>query len=181
MEPLISPLAAAASDSASLPLWVTVLVGVAGAIATTFVALSGAIARDRTRRRENHAAAMRALLGWHELPYQIRRRVNDSDTEIARLRDLAHGLQQDISYYKALLFSENRHLGRCYEQATDGIKTATSEHIKDAWQAPPGNGPAGQVLDGWGPGRPNGDLQLLFDELPWRFGWRRVVPRRWRW
>ena len=181
MELLTVPVATGSSGSGSVPLWVTVLVGVAGAIATTFVALSGAIARERARRRENHAAAMRALLGWHELPYQIRRRVNDSDTEIARLRDLAHALQQDISYSQALLASESRHLGEAYARATAGVKRATGEHIKDAWRNPPGGGPEGQVLDEWGPGSPNGDLQCLFDELPWRFGWRRLVPRRIRW
>lgn len=181
MEPLIVlAKAAAATSAATTPLWVTVLVGIVGAVATLLVALGGAIAKDRARRRENHAAAVRTLIGWRELPYQLRRRVDDSDSEIARLRDLAHTLQRDISYYETLLTSENRHLGRAYAAAAGAIKQDASDHIKDAWTGPPADGPAGQVLDNWGPGAPNGKLQVLLDELPWRFGWRRLVPRSFR-
>lgn len=181
MEPLIVlAKEATATSAATTPLWVTVLVGIGGALATLLVALGGAMAKDRARRRENHAAAVRTLIGWHELPYQIRRRVDDSDTEIARLRDLAHGLQQRICYYEALLTSENKHLGRAYADAAAAIRQGASDHIKDAWNGPPADGPAGQDLNNWGPGAPNSTLHVLLDELPWRFGWRRWVPRRLR-
>lgn len=177
MDPLIFKAAASSGGGATTPLWVTVAVGVAGAVATLLVALGGAIGKDRSRRRENHAAAVRALFAWHELPYQIRRRLNDEDEEIARLRDLGHALQQDLAYYEALLTSENAHLGRAYTDAKAAIKEATRDVIAEAWQSPPAGGPDGQVLNGWGPGAPASALPSLLDELPWRFGWRRAVPR----
>ncbi len=169
--------AAASGTGATTPLWVTVAVGVAGAAATLLVALGGAIGKDRSRRRENHAAAVRTLLAWHELPYQIRRRLNDDDEEIGRLRDLGHALQQDLAYHEALLVSENAHLGRAYTDAKIAIKEATRDYVAEAWQSPPANGPDGQVLDGWGPGAPADALHALLNELPWRFGWRRAIPR----
>lgn len=177
MDPLIIQAAASSGGGATTPLWVTVAVGVAGAAATLLVALGGAIGKDRSRRRKNHAAAVRTLLAWHELPYQIRRRLNDDGEEIARLRDLGHALQQDLAYYEALLTSENAHLGRAYTDAKAAIKEATRDDIAEAWQSPPANGPDGQVLDGWGPGAPADALHALLDELPWRFGWRRSIPR----
>jgi hypothetical protein len=170
--------AAASGGGATTPLWVTVAVGVAGAAATLLVALGGAIGKDRSRRRETHAAAVRTLLAWHEMPYQIRRRLNDEDEEISRLRDLGHALQQDLAYYEALLTSENAHLGRAYIDAKAAIKGATCDVIAEAWRAPPADGPDGQVLNGWGPGAPADALQTLLDELPWRFGWRRAIPHR---
>ena len=177
VDPLIIQAAASSGAGATTPLWVTVAVGVAGAVATLLVALGGAIGKDRSRRRENHAAAVRSLLAWHELPYQIRRRLNDEYEEIARLRDLGHALQQDLTYYEALLTSENPHLGRAYTDAKAAIKEATSDAIAEAWQSPPADGPTGQVLNGWGPGAPADALQALLDELPRRFGWRRAIPR----
>ncbi len=177
MELLISLAATPPAGGASTPLWVTVAVGVAGAVAAMLVALVGAIAKDRARRRENHAAAVKTLIGWHELPYQIRRRLNDSDAEVSRLRDLAHTLQQDISYFETLLTSESEHLGRAYAAAAAGIKTRGGDFIKEAWRTPPAEGPEGQVIDDWGPGSPHGDLLAFLDEVPMRFGWRRLVPR----
>jgi hypothetical protein len=174
---LIIQAAAASSGGATTPLWVTVAVGVAGAAATLLAALGGAIGNDRSRRRENHAAAVRTLLAWHELPYQIRRRLTDEDEEIARLRDLGHALQQDLAYHEALLRSENAHLGRAYSDAKTAIKEATRDAIAEAWQAPPADRPDGQVLNGWGPGAPADALQTLLHELPWRFGLRRAFPR----
>lgn len=180
MEPLIILAATSPATGASTPLWVTVLVGLAGAVATMLVTLGGAIAKDRSRRRETHAAAVKTLIGWHEFAYQVRRRLNDSDAEIARLRDVAHTLQQEISYYEVLLTSENEHLGRAYGEAAAGIKARSSDFIREAWRSLPAGKPEGQVLEDWGPGPPNGDLRALLDELPMRFGWRRLVPRRLR-
>ena len=180
MEPLtILANTTAPSGGASTPLWVTILVGVVGAVATLLVALAGAIAKDRARRRENHATAVRTLIGWNELPYQIRRRLSDAPAEIARLRDIAHTLQQDVSYHETLLTSENQHLGQAYASAAAAIRERAGAFISQAWATPPAAGPESQVLgDDWGPGPPTGDLQKFLDELPYRFGWRRLLPRK---
>lgn len=177
MEPLNVLAMAESTSSASTPWWVTVFVGAIGAVATLLVALGGAIAKDRARRREIHASAARTLIGWNELPYQIRRRLSDNENEIGRLRDLAHSLQQDISYYDTLLTSEGRALGKAYSEATKAVKLRTKDSIAEAWQTPPAAGPGGMVLDGWGPGMTNDDLRPFLQELPYRFGWRRLIPR----
>lgn len=156
--------------------WATpVLVAVVGATATLLVAIGGAVARERRRRREMYAGAVRVLIGWIEYPYQVRRRTSDDAEELGRLRDIGHELQQDLAYQQALLTGDSKNLGDLYGAVVARVKAQTAPWLAEAWRSAPVSEPAGMILGDWGAGVFHGELATLRTAIGARFGWRRFA------
>lgn len=166
---------AAQQAGSTTPLGVTVAVGVAGAVATLLVAVGGALAKERSRRREMYANAVRALIGWAEYPYQIRRRTSDNVDELARLRDCGHDLQQDLEYFSSVLSADKPFLGDLYTDVAARIKRRTGPWIQQAWESQPVTDPEAMNLNGWGPHPPEAELRVLRQAIRNRFGWKRLA------
>jgi hypothetical protein len=119
--------------SVAVPASVAVIVAVLSALAAY-------LARKRERRRELYGQAVKTAVGWQEMLYRVRRRAAGEERDlIARF----HDLQDDLSYQRAWVGSESKYMKRSYDRLADGVKRATAEPIRSAWEQPlravPGN------------------------------------------
>lgn len=168
-------LLAAEATAASTPLWVTLVVGLAGATATGAVYVAGRIAQERNRRRDLYGRAVRAVIAWTEYPYQIRRRVSDAPQVLAQLVATGHQLQQDLAYFHTWLATDKPSLGNLYGDVVQNVKERCGESLEDAWAADPIMESSDMVLSGWGPEDCAPEIDRLQKGTAARFGWRRVV------
>lgn len=155
-----------------------VLVVVLPIIGALFGAVLGRWSDAADKRREHYADAVRILVRWSEYPYRIRRRTSDASEELARLAELGHELQEQLQCHRTWVRAESARVGRLYERAIATLKERAGPSIAEAWLAEPVASGAGMVLNGWGPGSIDDLLAELDDAIAWRFGWRRLVPKR---
>jgi hypothetical protein len=164
----------ASTPGASVPLWVVILVGVAGAAATLAVAVMGRIAQERSRRRDMYAEAVKVLIAWIEYPYQVRRRTSNDPKTLGGLADVGHRLQRDLAYYQTWLAADKPSLGKLYGDVVARIKERCGPPLCEAWSAEPVSEPSAMVLGEWGPGDCSAEIDALRRAIVNRFGWRRL-------
>ena len=130
-------------------------------------------AEATNKRRDRYADAVRVLVRWFEYPYRVRRRTSNHPTELSRLAELGHDLQEQLQCHRTWVQAESPRVGRTYTEAIATIKARTTTATNEAWRAVPVEDGAGMVLDGWGPGSIEDVLTNLEDAIARRFGWRR--------
>jgi hypothetical protein len=126
------------------------LVAGIAATATVVVTLLGAFLTYRSSRRERRRAlysdAIKAAVGWKEMLYRVRRRRRGQGDELIRA---FHELQDQLTYYEALIGTESKYMKRSYDRLVKAVKTATQPLITQAWsdnlRPIPGNAVAGDT------------------------------------
>jgi hypothetical protein len=117
----------------------TVIVGL-------LAALAAYLASKRERRRDLYSEAVRAVVGWKEMVYRLRRREAGQERELI---NHFHTLQDQLSYYQAWIGSDSKYMKRSYDRLVKGVKDRTEKLITDAWKerirAKPGNARPGDV------------------------------------
>jgi len=120
----------------SLPPWDAlsglVVAFVAGGVAMWSAHFSDR-AQQRDRRRTLYAEAYRVALGWNEMLYRIRRRI-DGPEQMAALVEQFHSLQEQITFYQGWITTESPGLGRSYDRLVRHVKSETEELIRQAWR-----------------------------------------------
>jgi hypothetical protein len=179
----VSVIAGAASGSSPPSAWVTVLLAVIGS--SLFATLIGGVITglriSAAERRDRYASAVGHLVAWQELPYRIRRRTSDAAEVLKELADHGHDLQEKLAIDRAWIASESGRTAVFYDQACNLIRRTAGDAARDGWTKPPVTAPADMNLGG--PLSPEMPLEArhidaLNTAISWRFGWRRVLPRR---
>lgn len=163
------------ANTHTVPLWATILVGVAGAGAALLVALAGRISEERNRRRDLYAEAVKTLIAWTEYPFQVRRRTSDEPDELRRLVDRGHDLQEGLAYHETWLAADKAFLGDLYGDVVARVKERTHDPIADAWTGPPRDSPTKMNLGDWWTPDFTEELDTLRGAIANRFGWRRLL------
>lgn len=146
----VAALAQEAADAGGDGLDPSYLAGAAAILAAAITAVvailvytSGQREARRDRKRELCGKAIADALAWMELPHRIRRRVDDDGQTLHQLTGGIHDLQQSLLFYTSWLRVELPEAHEAYEAFVVAIKTATSQHLQDAWQSPPAKTAAG--------------------------------------
>ncbi len=174
---------AASGDDSSTNVWVVVALTLLGSsvVAGLITGVLGNLRAAATARREGYANAVRSLIARAEYPYRVRRRVSDDPGVLAALVSRGHDLQEQLAACRTWVNSEHRVLGDLFENALADIDATVKQATGDAWKRAPITSAAGMNLNGWGPGDPWPHLASLERAIAYRFGWRRLLPRRlWR-
>jgi len=170
-------------DDGSTNVWVVVALTLLGSsvVAGLITSVLGNLRAAATARREGYANAVRSLIARAEYPYRVRRRVNDDPDVLAALVERGHDLQEQLAACRTWVASEHRALGAMFEMALADIDATVKQATCDAWNQAPIATAAGMNLGGWGPGDQWQHLATLERAIAYRFGWRRLIPRRlWR-
>ncbi len=100
---------------------------------------------------------------------------------LAALVSRGHDLQEQLAACRTWVTSEHRVLGDLFENAVADIDATVKQATGEAWNQAPITSAAGMNLNGWGPGDQWPQLASLERAIAYRFGWRRLLPRRlWR-
>jgi len=168
------------SDDNTTNVWVVVVLALLGSsvVASLFTSVLGNLRAAATARREGYANAVRSLIARAEYPYRVRRRVSDDPDVLAALASRGHDLQEQLAACRTWVASEHRAVGDLFEKALADIDTTVKPATGDAWNQTPITTATGMNLNGWGPGNPWPHLMALERAIAYRFGWRRVLPRR---
>jgi hypothetical protein len=175
--------ARAPSDDKATNVWVVVALALLGSsvVAGLITSVLGNLRAAATARREGYANAVRSLIARAEYPYRVRRRVSDEPDVLAGLVVRGHDLQEQLAACRTWVASEHRVLGAMFEKALADIDATVKQATGDAWNEAPTTTAAGMNLNGWGPGDQWPHLVALERAIAYRFGWRRLLPRRlWR-
>lgn len=172
--------AAASGDDNSTSVWVVIALTLLGSsvVAGTVTSALGDLRAAAAARREGYANAVRVLIARAEYPYRVRRRVSDDPDVLAGLVERGHDLQEQLAACRTWVASEHRVLGAMFEKALSDIDATVKLATGDAWNQEPIITAAGMNLNGWGPGDPWPHLVALERAVAYRFGWRRLIPRK---
>lgn len=171
------------SDGDSTSVWGVIALTVLGSsvIAGLITSVLGNLRAAATARREGYANAVRLLIARGEYPYRVRRRVSDDPDVLAALVSRGHDLQEQLASCRTWVNSEHRSLGDLFEKALADIDASVKQATVEAWKTAPITTASGMNLNGWGPGDQWSHLAPLERAIAYRFGWRRLVPRKfWR-
>lgn len=124
----------------------TILAAATAAIVAVWLHRSGQKENRRDRKREMCARAVADALAWMELPYRIRRRVDDDPATIHELADAAHQLQEALFFHDAWLRFEMPEAGTGYGALVSACKSAVGEAIQEAWTSPPASQPGNMII-----------------------------------
>jgi hypothetical protein len=172
--------AAASSDGRSTNVWVVIALTLLGSsvIAGLITSVMGNLRAAATARREGYANAVRSLIARGEYPYRVRRRVSDDPDALAALVTRGHDLQEQLAACRTWIASEHGALGDLFDKALADVDATVKEATADAWDQAPITTAGGMNLNGWGPGDQWPHLASLERAIAYRFGWRRLLPRR---
>ena len=92
-------------------------------------------ALERKRRASGEAIA--DALAWLELPYRIRRRVDDSPERLHDLSDRIHILQERLLYHENWLRVEIPQAHPMYRDLVREVKIAAGSAMQNAWCSSP--------------------------------------------
>jgi hypothetical protein len=116
---------------------------IAAAIALTGVLIGLWINGDRTerqRRRDLHARALAAVLGYAEMPFMIRRRrcePAEQSAERVRLSDHFSAVKAELTTCQVLLGADGRpRLARAYDDLVEVARDTAGKEAHRAWKEP---------------------------------------------
>lgn len=175
-------LSAKAADPYTVDVAVPVLIallGFASVVLATLISVIFARLNEACReRRTGYATAVETLVAWAEYPYRIRRRTSDEPTELRRLADLGHELQEKLRYHQTWVTAESRRVGRVYTDKLKAISANVGPACREAWTLPPITEASGMNLNGWGPMNITEHVERVQKAIITRFGWHRLLPHR---
>ena len=114
-----------------------VLAAAIAAFATILLHWSNQREVRRGRQRALCGKAISEVLAWLELPYRIRRRVDDAPDTLRGLVDRMHKLQESLLFYRGWLQVELPEAHEEYLSLVAAVKAAASSAIQEAWQSLP--------------------------------------------
>jgi len=114
-----------------------ILAAAIAALAAVSLHWSGQREVRRDRKRELCGKAIAEALAWMELPYRIRRRVDDNAETLRGLADRMHQLQESLLFYRGWLEVELPEARDEFASLIAAVKTAAGEAIREAWRNPP--------------------------------------------
>jgi hypothetical protein len=171
----------AANTAPALPATLTIALTVlgSGAAAGVIGAALGNTRANATARRERYAQAGRTLVAWAEYPYRIRRRTSDDAATLAALAERGHTLQEQIAESRAWIAAESRAMSEVFDGCLREVSALVGPACGTAWQQPPITTGAEMNLGEFGPRGIDRIAARLECALSYRFGWRRLMWRRW--
>lgn len=175
--------AAATGEGDSTNVWIVIVLTLLGSsvIAGLVTSVLGNLRAAAAARREEYANAVGLLIARGEYPYRVRRRVSDEPDVLAALVSRGHDLQEQLAACRTWVNSEHRAMGELFDQALADIDATVKQATADAWNQFPITTASGMNLNSWGPGDQWSHLATLERAIAYRFGWRRLLPRRmWR-
>lgn len=130
------------------------------------------------KRREGYAKAVKALVARVEYPYRVRRRTSDDPETLFELVKLGHDIQEQLASARIWIHTESSRVAAIFEDAISSIDTAVGPATSDAWNQQPIVNASEMNLLGWGAGGQDQYIKSFGRAVEWRFGWRRLAPRR---
>lgn len=175
----------AAEPAAAWPSWSVFLIAVlsSSVVGAALSSILSNINAAAATRREHYAKVYKVLIRRVEFAYRVRRRVSDDPEVLAELSRLGSDIQEDLAWCLAWVTTESTAVAHVLREVCDAINQEVGPTTCEAWNLPPTSGPTGMNLGDWGPRNHREPLAKLQNEIRFRFGWRRIVPRSlyWRW
>lgn len=126
------------------------------------------------RKRKTAAEAIADALVWLELPYRIRRRLDDQPGTIAALSERIHDLQERLAFHDNWLRIELPRAHARYVALVHAVKDASMKAIQGAWQAPPLSAPGEMNIGSLGLASVEQQVSEFAEEVRRRLSWWRV-------
>ena len=89
------------------------------------------------RRRKACAEAVADALAWLELPYRIRRRLDNTKEALGALVERIHHLQERLAFHESWLRVELPQAHKIYRELLDSVRASARSALQDAWRASP--------------------------------------------
>jgi hypothetical protein len=155
--------------------WTANEIAILGMATTVVVALLSALAAylasKRDGRRTLYSEAVQVIVGWKEMLYRVRRRIDDQTGDLVTA---FHELQDKLTYYQAWIGGESMYMSRSYARLVHEIKGETEALIWKAWDEPVRAAPGKAMPDDLHPDISPyvdafaADLRSHLSPLPWR-------------
>lgn len=129
-------------DASYVAATATIATAAIAALVAIFIHFLGQRKTVRDRKRETCAQALTHALAWMELPYRIRRRVDDNPQTLSALADRAHDLQESLLFHLSWLEVEMPQTYTPYRDLVSAVRSASEAAIVAAWEAAPVSSPA---------------------------------------
>lgn len=142
-----------------LQLVTTLLIALLSSAVLTAVVKNSQV--QAAKHKELVAAASKSVFKRVEMYYRIRRRTKDA-SDVIKIRDTFHQIQEENEYYRVLLATESKWHGERYALYINAIKELTKGQTQEAWKQRP-FGPDAEVKSEH---RPN---HKRIDELSMQF------------
>lgn len=127
----------------------------------------------RRLRREGYGEAVAALYAWYEYPFQIRRRLSNSEETLDRLVQLGNENQQRIARSLAWMALDSNVSYIHYQELVAKVKGKVSKHIQEAWSVSFIQRPEDINLGSWSPESIDSIVKEFLDNLSSRNRWRK--------
>jgi hypothetical protein len=86
-----------------------------------------------TQHKELIAAASKSVFRRVEMYYRICRRTNEV-SDLIKIRDMFHQIQEENEYYRTLLVIESKWHGERYALYINAIRKLTEQQTREAWK-----------------------------------------------
>lgn len=143
----------------------------AGAALTYFFAIRQ---RRMDEKKATCARAVTNAVAWLELPYRIRRRVNDNSDTLHAIADHMHELQERLLFDQNWMLIELSQATDAYAALVDAVKRGAEQPIRDAWLAPPIQNPKEMNVGSLGIPSVELELNKFAHEVRRRLTWWRL-------
>lgn len=130
-------------------------------------------------RRDRYAQAVRSLVAWAEYPYRIRRRTSNEPASLTALADRGHTLQEQLAESRAWIAAENRAMSEVFDGCLREITALVGPACGAAWLQAPIATSAEMNLGDFGPRGIDRIIARMECAVIYRFGFRRLMWRRW--
>jgi hypothetical protein len=110
---------------------------IAGVVALIGFLVNGSLNRA-TEKRKTCADALTCIERYAQLPFQFRRRVDDSSETKAKLGDLLSSVQVDLAFYKRWLLLEDAEVAEAYRKLAAKYEAVNHKYREEALRQQPG-------------------------------------------
>ena len=164
-------------DSSYIAAGATIAAAAIAAAVALFLHFLGQRKAVRDRKREICARAVADALDWLELPYRIRRRVDDEPATLKELADRTHDLQEALDFHLSWLRVDLPKAYEKYDGLVSAVKSASASAMAAAWEASPVADPAQMIIGDLGIDKSNVDSRIsdLVHEIRHELGWRKLL------
>ena len=126
-----------ALDASYVAAGAAILAAAIAGLAAVFVYERGQRAAANDRKRETCGKAIADALAWMELPYRIRRRLDNDPETLRAMANRIHTTQESLLFYQSWLRVELPEAYDHYAQLVSALKATTRTAMQDAWETEP--------------------------------------------
>lgn len=141
--------------------------------------LLGNARANATVRRDRFAQVVGCLVAWAEYPYRIRRRIDDEPSTLTALANHGHTLQEQLAESEAWVAAESQAVSMVFDSCLAELRARVSPACVAAWQVPPVSTAPEMVLGDTGSESVDHIVGRMEIAVIYRFGYRRLMWRRW--